>query len=795
MSDREAPGVSDKPRILVLEDDPDMRTILTQVLEDQDYEVTAVDRGEKAVESARKAAFDLIVADIRMEGMNGLEAVAQAKQALPQLQSVIVSGYASPEETERARSLNVGGYLKKPFKMKEFLSLVRQQLAHRSKAKKRTARGLSHRDSMIWALEAVAEAYLMERPPVPPSVLREAGELMGQIADQLGLSGEVTEELRAATTLALLEETLQIPPDFLEERTLLPTLKTALAHRLERFENSPGQPFEARVLALVLGAVNEELESDPARFDPELLEVHKKLVIHGPDSPALRSGAAARKGKNLLTVARALEQVGEYSSALAAYKEAAQVKPPERDTVQALLGVARLSEDRDKSAAAALEAVEKSRLFGPVTSATTLLEGGVLLYLSQNDKCKELLKSAVASLERLGFHGEVVKAAIPLIRLGEPFPAERWPRLFKALLSPQHADDFSGVSGWLFADLLEALAATGSKDFYGDFLKVAHHHSYAITQNLAKGQLSLEAKEYLLSSLEQSKGVLSSDLVEQLQRDAENSIRERADKLQGSEQTAGPSLLRVRSFGVFEVKRGGETVPDARWKTQKTKHFFAFLAANWGKFVHEEQILEHFWPDDREKGKKNVYWATSVTRRCLREQKGDAEVLERKAESLRLKDDVPHWHDFNEFEAAYESGLKAQENGDLETARGYFRRLEQLYTGSYMEGCYLDWAVRRRDQCEKQLVDAMCRLAELSYEAGDYREALEASHRAVEHDACRQSAHLIAMRSFIELGQPEQAIEQYQDCEQRLRREYQIEPNTELIEVYYRARLGLPGSG
>lgn len=782
-----------------------MRAILAQVLQDQGYEVTAVDRGEKAVESARRNPFDLIVADIRMEGMNGLEAVARTKQAQPEIGTVIVSGYASPEETDRARQLNVGGYLKKPFKMKEFLDLVRSQLVDRTKHQERQRRGLSARDSLLWAFDALAETYGCERPVVTPAQLQRAGDLAARLAEQMGTSGEVTEEVRAAATLALISEQVQPPADFLNDLSLLPTLKSSLLHRQDRFDADPPPPLESRILALACQVATSPepldhkalLENDPGRFDPEVVQAFRH-VEEGSPAPAATGGTArTRKGKNLLSVARALEQVGQVSSAFDAYKEAAASASGTREEIVALMGQSRLTENEEISRKLILEAAEKSRLLGPVNSATTTLEAGLLLYRQGDERARPLLRKAVSALERLGFEGQMVKAAVPLLRLGEQLPDDRWARLFSAIVSPRYAEEINEAADWLLVDMLEVLAEHNLEQLHPQVARLTGLYAFPLTQGLSKGKLSVAARNYLLDAVGSGNGAPPAELVEQLQRDSDEGVRVRADKLKsrGGAESAAPPMLRVHSFGLFEVRRGSEPVPDGRWKTQKTKHFFAYLAAQWGKYIHEEQIMENFWPDDREKGKKNIYWATSVTRRCLRGEDGDQEILERKGENLRLNPDVPHWHDLQEFEEAYSAGVNAQNAGDTELARSSFRRLQQLYGGPYMEGCYLDWAVRRRDACEKQVVEGMCLLAELAYGAGDYQEALEAGNRALEIDPCRQSAHLVAMRAYIELSQPEAAIAQYQKCEQILRKEFQIEPNTELIEVFYRARLGMPGSG
>ena len=99
------PGMSRAIRILVLEDDDNLRDVLAEVLTDEGFEVKAVGRGEAAVECAAQQSFDLIIADIRMEGIGGLEALEQTQKLQPNIGSLIVSGYATEHETARAERL------------------------------------------------------------------------------------------------------------------------------------------------------------------------------------------------------------------------------------------------------------------------------------------------------------------------------------------------------------------------------------------------------------------------------------------------------------------------------------------------------------------------------------------------------------------------------------------------------------------------------------------------------------------------------------------------------------------
>lgn len=140
-------------RVLVVEDDEVLREVLTEVLTARGLEVVASARGEEAVERARQEPFDLIVADIRMQGINGLDTIEQARELQPGIGSIVVSGFASEEETLRAVRLNVAGYLKKPFKIPELMELINSYLAQRAERAQREQEQRTLREALLWSLE------------------------------------------------------------------------------------------------------------------------------------------------------------------------------------------------------------------------------------------------------------------------------------------------------------------------------------------------------------------------------------------------------------------------------------------------------------------------------------------------------------------------------------------------------------------------------------------------------------------------------------------------------------------
>ncbi len=813
-------------KILVLEDDPQMRDILRQVLEDEEYEVVAVDRGEKAIDAARDTSFDLIVADIRMEGVGGLEAIAQTKAVQPSIGTLIVSGYADPDETERAKQLQIGGYLKKPFKMQDFLLYVRTQLAERMRVKEERAEGdqdleEQEADPLVLIQECLTALDQPKRKCAVGSIARTR-DLADGMGREIGLVESVRRELSAACGFLLsVGSKLDLdrwsgPPE------QLAAFRSIVAFHEEAHNAEPQPPLEARLAALILtivqgeqdvgsiwalpnladrpGVVRELSEQCP-HLDPELIEVF--LRVQGTsqqpqNSAAMSSRDRSHRERSLFLLARTLERAGDRGEASRAYQTIVDRFPGTRESVESRLALARAN-PQGENASSLREACREASKLGPVTAALTALEAGHLLFQTGDSQAKEFLVGAARSLEKLGLEGALARAAIPLVSLGVKLPEGRFPRLVRALSSPEEQEEMRQNAPWLLPLLFRALPPQPTEDLYALLGQLTDLFSIATITAYRDGKFDQDCSLHLVESLRVGGRQTPEELLNLLLSDERSEVQSKAKALltRSNQDHAKPTTIRIRSFGVLEVAVGEEEVAGSEWKTQKAKFFFAFLAARWGRAVPEETVRDIFWPKNAEKGRKNVYWATSIIRRCLRgdsENGGDLEVLERQGETLRLNPEAPRWHDLEEFKRLLTKAQRLEKEGNSNAARPLYRRLTRLYRGPYLDGCYMDWAIRYRESLERQVVDALVRLADLALEAREFKEAIEAAEQAIAIDPCRQDAAALGMKSLIESSQPEKAIEIFQRVEKSLRVDYSLEPNTELIEMLYRARLGSPDS-
>jgi len=101
--------------ILVVDDEDSIRAVLKNVLEDDGYEVTEADSGEAALRLFKERIYDLVITDIVMSGMNGIELLEKVKQLYPETQVIIITSHASLDTAVQALRCGAYDYLFKPF--------------------------------------------------------------------------------------------------------------------------------------------------------------------------------------------------------------------------------------------------------------------------------------------------------------------------------------------------------------------------------------------------------------------------------------------------------------------------------------------------------------------------------------------------------------------------------------------------------------------------------------------------------------------------------------------------------
>ena len=103
-----------KINLLIVDDEEQFLKSMTKRLEVRDFNVIAVDRGEKAIEAARKHPIDIALVDLKMPGMNGEQTLEALKKQHPWMEVVILTGHGSIDSAVECTKIGAYSYLQKP---------------------------------------------------------------------------------------------------------------------------------------------------------------------------------------------------------------------------------------------------------------------------------------------------------------------------------------------------------------------------------------------------------------------------------------------------------------------------------------------------------------------------------------------------------------------------------------------------------------------------------------------------------------------------------------------------------
>jgi len=113
-----------KKKVLIVEDEAVVRESLRDWLIEDGYDVECVETGEEALEKIKKEEFGVIVLDLRLPGIDGLQLFEQAKELRAETKGILITAYPSKETRLKAEMLGLLDYLAKPFKVEDLEKLI-----------------------------------------------------------------------------------------------------------------------------------------------------------------------------------------------------------------------------------------------------------------------------------------------------------------------------------------------------------------------------------------------------------------------------------------------------------------------------------------------------------------------------------------------------------------------------------------------------------------------------------------------------------------------------------------------
>ena len=121
-------GRAGRPRVLVVDDEASIRELLSKTLALAEYDVDTAPDGRAAIERLRLGSYDLMIADLKMPGLDGLSLIREAKRLKTELPVIIITGFSTKSSAIEAVNLGVAGYLTKPFRVPQVLAAAARAL-------------------------------------------------------------------------------------------------------------------------------------------------------------------------------------------------------------------------------------------------------------------------------------------------------------------------------------------------------------------------------------------------------------------------------------------------------------------------------------------------------------------------------------------------------------------------------------------------------------------------------------------------------------------------------------------
>jgi DNA-binding NtrC family response regulator len=128
--------VSERARILVVDDDESIRKTVTTILKDEGYVVDEAENGAEAIKKTNAKFYNLALIDVRLPDMEGTQLLTTIKETTPKMVKIIVTGYPALQNAIEAVNKGADAYILKPVDVEKLLNTIKEHLKKQQEAKK-----------------------------------------------------------------------------------------------------------------------------------------------------------------------------------------------------------------------------------------------------------------------------------------------------------------------------------------------------------------------------------------------------------------------------------------------------------------------------------------------------------------------------------------------------------------------------------------------------------------------------------------------------------------------------------
>ena len=248
--------------------------------------------------------------------------------------------------------------------------------------------------------------------------------------------------------------------------------------------------------------------------------------------------------------------------------------------------------------------------------------------------------------------------------------------------------------------------------------------------------------------------------------------------------------IRVKLFGLFSAEHDGSPPTPIEWPRKQTQQLFKILVCQRGQTLSQDQLFELLFPNlEPKSAARNLHKRISELRSALepdRPKGQPSSYIESPTQgSYRFSNEAPCDIDTESFLKAIENSSLQRENGQLHSALESLQEALEIGRNEFLVGdLYEDWAVKQREYWRDLYLNALLSSAEIALELGNFPFAIELTSQLITEAPSREEAYGLKMRSHYFMGEHQQALATFEQCERALKIELGLTPSPAIQDIY-----------
>ena len=245
------------------------------------------------------------------------------------------------------------------------------------------------------------------------------------------------------------------------------------------------------------------------------------------------------------------------------------------------------------------------------------------------------------------------------------------------------------------------------------------------------------------------------------------------------------TYLRISLFGSMRIYQ--DDLKAEIKLTRIVQDLLAYLLLQRHRLHPREVLLDVFWKDANEKQARGCLNTALWRLRCALEPEGipnGTYLVSTNLGEVGFNPDSNYWLDVADFEEKVTHAASLSVDAVQPAEALALERALALYRGDLLDGNYEDWAIREREHQRRSYLNALAYLMEYYRYHKAYAQALTFGEKILRLDPLREEVHRAMMRLYCDNGQRADAIQQYQICQQILRKELDIPPMEETQALF-----------